>query len=1592
MDSAALSKAAEYLRRAKRLDPERIEVRQRLTKVLALLPESPETREEFLWLSDHYRNQRDLVRARQQVEFLIGLQCGQDPDVRQRLAELHLEAGDRATAAATYSEIAGQYDSLGQLAQAQQALERALEIHPEQTDLRKRLIELHEKSGQREQVLSERLSLLESLLAQGQNEEARAECRRLVSVVRTKPAHAGKLAQLCIRLGEHGIAYTLHMVMARQAAEENKTDEALKACRQAQAAQPEEPASYELQVELLLKSDNSREAVAQLRELAAVHQRKRATTKQIETLRRILQLLPEDVSIREDLIACLGRQGEQEPLLKERVALARLHRKAGRMEQALQQYQQVLERKPLQFALILEAVDVHAEMAGLSTALDFCVDQARILDRLGARPEAEKLLLHALQKDENFIPARVTLADLYRELGRTQATIEQMEILVQNATGKGNIEEATEWLNQVIQIDPRRTEPRRRMAQLHLQNKQPAMAAEVWIQASQRQADDGRLSEAESLLNEACENLPGEGRLQQALIRFYLDNQRFEDASRQRCHLAEMFLKEGNSDAAIQELNEALTHAPDPVEVMERLTALYQEVGLVQGQIEILRRLALQYQRQHRLAELVETCERVLRLMPGEVDTLRQLSETLFSMEEIEKACLISAELGQVHQDAGRFREAVEVYRRILKNQPGQVEVRRSLIESLIGCGSEEEAVREMAGLSRQLMTDGNTEEALELYDRALTLRERDPHLLRDYADALKSSGRSEQALSRYLELADLYEQNQMPERAVESLKAAEGLAPENTSISLRLAELFYQEGAKHSAVELLAGLARRLKAESKPAQAREILSRLVEMDSMNLPGRMQLAEILEQQGQSEQASVEYLRIAGVYVEQGEYAKAEQALAQAEKIPAEEEKEKERLVEIIEQRLRHSAQQTRLRQAEQLVQSGQLDRARQSYQTLLEDYPDNMEATLGLARLHLQSGEQDKARTLFVEAAEKLRTDGQLRRAGEVLEKILEFEPDFLPALERLEEIHEASGNKERTCGICLQMSELREKQGRFDLAVELCEKVLTLDRTQTEARERLGRLLRSLGRHEEAYQHQLALGEVYRERVLNEKAVEAFQQAAGILPNDARCRTKLASVYAELGRREEQIEETLKAAEIFWSGGHRQEARRLLTGALEIDARHIGARRLAIRMADESQDSAESIAQRKQLAAICLDKHQPRRAISIYREILEIDKEDIVTHRSLAEQLIKEGQNEEASQEYQVIGDVYNKRGISGKAINFYRKAQEYHPQPDSISEKIVQTLLRENLQDKAVNELLALAETYQQKNQVEDMLRAYDQVLDIDPGNLRVLNRVAQAQAQAQNPDGAARAYRQIVETYVERGILGKAIEACRKGLELARHDISLRERLADLLVKKGELKEARKEYKLLQEFSPDDFRIPQIIGRLDRQISGEKKPAAPPRPKREADRRAASSQVFGDPYAGFMDAPAVEAITSRGEEGLNYFRRKRYTQAIDELTAAVNLWKKNPTPAVNVLEYFNALGESYLGIESAQAAVQVLHQGIASVEGASDEDLLDLRYTLGRAYEMLGQNEDALKLWKAVYRINTKYKDVANKILWSRVSRKK
>ena len=205
---------------------------------------------------------------------------------------------------------------------------------------------------------------------------------------------------------------------------------------------------------------------------------------------------------------------------------------------------------------------------------------------------------------------------------------------------------------------------------------------------------------------------------------------------------------------------------------------------------------------------------------------------------------------------------------------------------------------------------------------------------------------------------------------------------------------------------------------------------------------------------------------------------------------------------------------------------------------------------------------------------------------------------------------------------------------------------------------------------------------------------------------------------------------------------------------------------------------------------------------------------------------------------------------------------------------------------------------------------------------------------------------------------------------------------ERLSDLLVRLGRLKEAQTELELLVESIPRDPRIWMKLGAIHyeqkhwEQAVSAFRQAVMLEPSNMRTRYFLATALMD---AGKDDEARIElekilradprSVDARVQLGFLFGRTKKYGEAVKVLQEAINIEPKRP-------ELFLYLGTALQRASQYDRAASVLQEGISI-----DDKQKDLHFQLGVVYEKQQRLEDAVRAFRRVIAIDPKHAESYN-----------
>jgi tetratricopeptide (TPR) repeat protein len=655
--------------------------------------------------------------------------------------------------------------------------------------------------------------------------------------------------------------------------EQERFEPALEAYRQASLLAPDDPAPLARTAEVHERLGQRHAAADALFSMAEIHQRRRDWSQAIKALQRTTQLRPEHVPAYLTLAGIFAQLDQPQRAVKEYLTLARVLQRQGHVDKALDQCRQALELDPrnAEAHALAEALRQGGPLGELGTApppadeggspVDLARDKA--LEELAgipfedtpvgppadisaikadaavaeapakptlSRPQIDALVAQAIDfQTRGLIDEAITcysrvidagvdrpaahfnLGLLYQQRLRFEPAISEFRKAKGNpqyalgshfALGEcfkalGRVDEALEHFVQVLKIVDLGTVKREQADDLI--NLYDALADSYIAKGDRKKALTFTNSLVDFLSSKGWEDKAHEARRR-------LDDMSDEgvtmslaeilaapsaDTMLAAMSLSQEYVKRGALTAATEVCYQAIESAPTYLPVHLRLAEIFAQDGRVEDALTKYQLVADLYLVREETRQAIGVYRRMLRLVPMDVVVRSRLIDLLTSSGEIDQALEQYLSLSDAYYQLAQVNRALEKYAEALRLTPrasNEQEWRTRLL-------------RKMADVQ---MRRANWREAEDLYRQLVALAPSDERARLHLIDLNYKLGRSKQADVETVAMIEFFGSRGEGERALALLQEAVRLQPQQMALRARLARLYIDAGMREEAIHEL--------------------------------------------------------------------------------------------------------------------------------------------------------------------------------------------------------------------------------------------------------------------------------------------------------------------------------------------------------------------------------------------------------------------------------------------------------------------------------------------------------------------------------------------------------------------------------------------------------------------------------------------------------------------------------------------------------------------------------------------------------------------------------------------------------------------
>ncbi len=483
---------------------------------------------------------------------------------------------------------------------------------------------------------------------------------------------------------------------------------------------------------------------------------------------------------------------------------------------------------------------------------------------------------------------------------------------------------------------------------------------------------------------------------------------------------AEKFIREGKLDKALEEYKKIVEENPSDWSTISLVGDLYIKVGKIREGVSQFIKVADYYRAQGFYDKAIAAYNRVYKLDPTNKEVALVLADLYEKRGLTSQARALFLEIAEKFMMGGKTKEALEIYKKVVELDRGNIKTRILLVELYKKEKMIDEAVEELNAIGESLARTGNIKEAIEYFNKANELKPNDQRATKN--------------------IVEIYIKSQDYKKAIDTIEEYIKIVPDNTYFLKRLAELYCELG--------------------DVSRAEKIIFKLQQMEEHEVDLLNKIGMLLKEREELDRAYKIFEPTIDYFVKKGNIEEGLSFLrliwtSDSYHIPS-----LKKACEIY----RKADQIANLIQVlnklyETYEQRGRKDEAKEILRELVSLDPENLKYKNALARLEgKRTIEEIKGTTVEEEVersedfinsklaeVEVLIKNKLYLKAQQILEDLLKYNPDSVKLREKIIDLFEKTGKKDRAADEAIALSEIYKQKGMFQEYQETLEIVASL-------------------------------------------------------------------------------------------------------------------------------------------------------------------------------------------------------------------------------------------------------------------------------------------------------------------------------------------------------------------------------------------------------------------------------------------------------------------------------------------------------------------------------------------------------------------
>jgi len=720
-------------------------------------------------------------------------------------------------------------------------------------------------------------------------------------------------------------------------------------------------------------------------------------------------------------------------------------------------------------------------------------------------------------------------------------------------------------------------------------------------------------------------------------------------------------------------------------------------------------------------------CNQLVEKMPESKEAHTWMVESYLGQEDYQSALGEYMTLADLYEGDSDFEMALEVYRKIENLGLDIIDVYPHIINVLVASNRTEEAIEETIKRAENFKNIKEYDKTLDCYKYILELDASRNEIRKMYIDLALEIGFTEERIEECLRIIDeILEQHALGE-AVEALHSLLSAVPNNPRILEKLIEVYLEQGKEGEAETLQLRLSDLHDGSGYLDEALLPLENILERKPDSVEALSRMAVLYQKKEEIDQAIDSYKKIIGIQ-------KKEEALQDAvgtydhliSLVPENVEFKEEQIGLLIEADKKDDAFEKTMELIDYLEAKKNHDLLIEKIRFALTLKADADVLIIRLADLFAGLKRVNEAQEEYFHAYEVLRENKKLDQAASQLLRCLDFNPDDEKILLCLADLYMEIGDTRKALNHYKKLAGILLEKDTLEEAEKVLQKIIAIQPDDINTITQLVEIYQKLGYENEVVESYEKLNRLYMEKEAFNKVIEICQEILTLRPDNIPAHEKLIQVYDRTNRKKESIELWFKLADIYDRNENLNKEEECYEAILKIDNGNIDARRRHIFLLIKLSRNQVAHKEARILSDQYILRKQPEQAIDLYNELLKTDPEDPPLNLHLLELYKKTGDTPQIISQIQRLIELYKKREQLETVAEYQEELIKYDPENIDFRTSLVDTLLALEEKERAISQLIDLAELHMKYELIDDAEKVYNRILTIQPENQDVYRRM--------------------------------------------------------------------------------------------------------------------------------------------------------------------------------------------------------------------------------------------------------------------------